>query len=129
MLAKVVGGGVGDQQANTSSNTSSSSSNRSGDKDQDPSRGPPTDLSACDPAPNLKIDDSEYLVTFPKPGCKPMTWMEAVDFCQANNMVITSLGSSVDQLTASKIMAIPAQFPGMPGFWTGGYVAHPSDSR
>lgn len=90
---------------------------------------PPTDLSACDPAPNLKIDGSSFLVSHSKAGCNPMTWMEAVDFCQKNNMVITSLGSSVDQLTAKKIMDIPTKFTGMPGFWIGGYVAHPDDKR
>jgi len=92
---------------------------------------PATDLSRCEALPNLDIDGSEYFVSAGQgaESCPPMTWSEASDFCQANLMSIVSLGKSVDPVTAQEILNITNKFANMEGFWTGGYVTHPDNSR
>jgi len=91
---------------------------------------PPTDLSRCVALPNHDIDGSEYFVSaVAAQDCPPMTWSEASDFCQANLMSIVSLGKSVDPVTAQEILNITKKVANMEGFWTGGYVTHPENSR
>jgi len=94
---------------------------------------PPTDLSRCQALPNLDIDGSDFFVSSGAPDaaltCPPMTWSEASDFCQSSLMSIVSLGKSVDPITAQEILNITNKFDNMEGFWTGGYVTHPDNSR
>merc|ERR1719510_1354977 len=89
---------------------------------------PPTNNRNCDGTPNYHIEGEGYLVTAAKKGCSPMTWNEAVDLCQSKSMVIVSLGHSVDKAHAKRILDI-ALMHGDAGFWTGGYVTHPDNSR
>ena len=89
------------------------------------------DMTNCDPTPNVDIDGKNYLATGDKPGCPPMTWSEAADFCQSKAMSLVSLSKSVDPITAKDILDIPKKLGdgNTTGFWTGGYVMHPDDPR
>jgi hypothetical protein len=55
-----------------------------------------------------------------------MTWGDASDFCQARGLALVSPGSPDN---TDSILKLGAMLKQSAGFWTDGFVAHPTVSK
>ena len=89
----------------------------------------PSQWENCPNGPNYETKDGKkYLLTSLEPACPPMSWTEALDFCQKYaNMQAVAFQEGKKTSRIQAILGLAAKpDTGMTSFWTSGYIRHTS---